>query len=74
MRKVLSGRAGGNHSIGGKIMKAYNIQWDTETRAEFNLLPKEVVIPKGITDEEEISDYLSDTFGYCHKGFSLTTD
>lgn len=38
-------------------MKAYNIQWDTESRAEFNLLPKEVVIPKGMTDEEEISDY-----------------
>lgn len=55
-------------------MKAYNIQWDTESRAEFNLLPKEVLIPKGMTDEEEISDYLSDTFGYCHKGFSLTTD
>lgn len=34
----------------------------------------EIDIPDGMTDEEEISDYLSDTTGFCHKGFSLTTD
>lgn len=34
-------------------------------------LPTEVEIPTEITNEEEISDWLSDEFGYCHKGFCL---
>lgn len=36
-----------------------------------NSLPTEVDLPDGMTDEEEISDYLSDKYGYCHKGFDL---
>lgn len=57
-----------------KEVKAFNIKWDTKTKKEFNRLPQEVIIPEGMTDDDEISDYLSDTFGYCHYGFSLTTD
>lgn len=34
-------------------------------------LPSEIDIPEEMEDEEEISDYLSETTGYCHKGFVL---
>ena len=51
-------------------MKATNIIWDTEN-GEDEMLPKELDIPEGMTDENVISDYLSDTVGYCHKGFRL---
>ena len=34
-------------------------------------LPSKVKIPRGLTDQEDISDWLSDTYGYCHSGFSL---
>ena len=51
-------------------MKATNIKWDIDYD-DNNFLPTEVEIPTGITDEEEISDWLSDEFGYCHEGFYL---
>lgn len=50
-------------------MKATNIIWDTD--GEDISLPVEIEIPEGMEDEEEISDYLSETTGYCHKGFAL---
>lgn len=34
-------------------------------------LPTEIEFPDGMTDEDEISDYLSDETGFCHKGFAL---
>ena len=55
-----------------KIIKAINIAWDTDgDKKLFKKLPKEVEIPEGMTDEDEISDYLSDITGYCHEGFEL---
>ena len=54
------------------IIVATNIKWDTDGDKEvFKKLPTEIEIPKGMTDEEEISDYLSDVTGYCHFGFVL---
>lgn len=50
---------------------AINIQWDVDSEEDFELLPQRVEIPEGITDEDEISDYLSDLTGFCHYGFSL---
>lgn len=38
---------------------------------EFVGLPDEVEIPEGLTDDEDISDWLSDEYGYCHEGFKL---
>lgn len=35
-------------------------------------LPDTVEIPKHLKDVESISDWLSDEFDFCHKGFSLT--
>ena len=59
-------------------MKATNIEWDiddeyTEEEKEDLLatLPTEIEIPEGMTDEDEISDFLSDETGFCHKGFVL---
>ena len=59
-------------------MKATNIEWDidneyTEEEKEDLLatLPTEIEIPEGMTDEDEISDYISDETGFCHKGFVL---
>lgn len=52
-------------------MKATNIEWDVDCPEDLEILPKEVVIPDGMKDEDEISDYLSDLTGFCHKGFYL---
>ena len=52
------------------MMKATNIKWDIDYDDD-NFLPTEVEIPTGMTDAEEISDWLSDKFGYCHEGFCL---
>lgn len=52
-------------------MKAINILWDTDGE-EVNL-PNEIEIPDWVDkeDDDEISDYLSDTTGLCHFGFEL---
>lgn len=55
-------------------MKAVNILWDVDNEEELKSLPKEIDIPVELTDEEKISDYLSELTGYCHCGFSLSTD
>lgn len=34
-------------------------------------LPSEIEIPNDMTDEEEISDYLSDKTGFSHYGFKI---
>ena len=58
-------------------MKAVNIKWDTDGDMELlEELPTEVEIPDYlITDEDDllddISDWLSDEYGFCHFGFEL---
>lgn len=51
-------------------MKAVNIAWDVDDEEDV-ALPEEIDIPDGMTDEDEISDYLSEVTGYCHLGFTL---
>lgn len=60
-------------------MKATNIKWDIELRYDETTydealencgLPTEVEIPDNV-DEEDISDWLSDEYGFCHAGFEL---
>lgn len=53
------------------MKKAINILWDADSAEELENLPTEMIIPEGMTDEDEVSDYLSDEIGYCHKGFDL---
>ena len=56
-------------------MFATKIQWDTDGDTEaLASLPTEVEIPQNIADQDDddaISDWLSDTFGYCHFGFGI---
>lgn len=53
-------------------MRAFNIKWDTDGDMDvLESLPKEMDIPEGMEDEEEISDYISDQTGWCHFGFEL---
>lgn len=51
-------------------MKVINIMWDVDYDNN-NVLPTEIEIPEGMTDEDEISDYISDVTGFCHYGFEL---
>lgn len=48
---------------------ATNIIWDKDD--DDVVLPETIKIPEGMEDEDEISDYLSNQTGYCHKGFVL---
>lgn len=52
-------------------MKAINIIWDVDFEEDLENLPTEIDIPNEMTDEEEISDYITDETGFCHKGFEL---
>lgn len=53
-------------------MKAINIKWDTDSDNELlEQLPKEIKIPEHMKDKDEISDYITDVIGFCHKGFEL---
>ena len=59
-------------------MKAVNIKWDTDGDMELlEELPTEVEIPDYlITDDEDdllddVSDWLSDEFGFCHDAFEI---
>ena len=53
-------------------MKAVNIKWDTDGDLELLYeLPREIEIPDETTDEDEISDYITDVTGFCHNGFEL---
>lgn len=52
-------------------MKAINIEWDVDYEEELEDLPTEIEIPNGMTDEEEISDYITDKTGFCHYSFEL---
>ena len=50
-----------------RYLKAVNIEWDVDLAEDLDSLPKEVQM----TDTEEISDYLSNLTGFCHRGFGL---
>ena len=49
---------------------ATTIEWDKDEDDSIEL-PQTIEIPEGMIDEDEISDYLSEQTGYCHKGFTL---
>ena len=34
-------------------------------------LPEDAVVPDGMTDYDDISDWLSDEYGFCHLGFKF---
>ena len=54
-------------------MRVYNIKWDCPKK-DRTALPTEIEVPDHLYDShdpylEEISDYLSDKYGFCHLGF-----
>ena len=55
-----------------KRVKIWDIDWDTDGE-DIPELPKEITLqlPEDKVDEDEISDYLSDTYGFCHNGFEF---
>lgn len=56
-------------------MKAVNIAWDCgDTGADPKTLPKQIKIPKDITDKEEMSEYVTQKTGFAHQGFELAYD
>lgn len=50
---------------------AINIQWDVDDNEDLECLPQRIEIPRGMDDEDEISDYITSRTGFCHFGFSL---
>ena len=58
-------------------MKAVNIKWDVDELEDLDYLPTEVEIPDYLTTDDEddllddVSDWLSDEYGFCHDGFEL---
>lgn len=53
---------------------AYNIKWDVDYYEddkgnEINL-PQKVTIPNSV-DDEDICDWLSDQYGFCHDGYEV---
>lgn len=55
-------------------MIAYNIIWDVDDSRDLDYLPSEIVIPEEYQDEDEISDYITEFTGFCHKGFALKSE
>ena len=53
------------------VRVAYDIEWDVDDQDGDWDLPNSVMIPSELQDEDEISNYLSDKYGFCHRGFSL---
>lgn len=41
---------------------------------EFMGLPNEVEIPEVLEADEDISDWLSNEYGFCHEGFDIVTE
>lgn len=52
---------------------ATKIEWDKDEDDNIEL-PESIEIPEDMIDEHEISDYLSEETGYCHKGFTLVSE
>lgn len=51
---------------------ATTIEWDMD-EYDNTELPETIEIPEGMIDEDEISDYLSEQTGCCHKGFTIVS-
>ena len=53
-------------------MRATNIKWDPEGDMDVLAdLTTEIELPDGMTDEDEISDWVSDQTGFCHDSFCV---
>lgn len=58
-------------------MKAVNIQWGVNNKRELKYLPREIVIPTYMENDEDkdrISDYIANVTGHCHFGYDIVDD
>jgi hypothetical protein len=58
-----------------KIIRLFNIEWDTDNEDPTELgLPSEIiaVVDDDWTPEDDAADLLADQFGFCVKGCSFT--
>lgn len=64
------------------MLKATNIEWDIdlndnetyEEALEDCGLPCEVILPNNLKHDDDIEDWLSDTYGFCINSFCVATD
>ncbi len=54
------------------IYSVYN--YSDVDKIELLDLPDEVLLPDGLSSLDDVSDYLSDTYEFCHDGFTLDYD
>ena len=55
------------------FIKTKSIDWDTDgDRGVFDSLPQEVTLE--VESEEDVADALSDSFGWCVFGYTLTNE
>lgn len=52
------------------MLRATNILWDVDYD-DNGELPTQIDIPEEMTDEDEITEYLSQVTGFCHEGYTL---
>lgn len=62
-------------SVSNGFYKVTDIEWDVDDEEDLEDLPSVVNIPDGELNpdnelDEAIGDWLSSTYGYCHKGFN----
>ena len=51
------------------------VEWDLDGLSPIEAgVPEIVELPKGLHMDEDISDYLSDTFGWCVLGWAVVSD
>ena len=64
-----------NRDLGGYPYKVSHIAWDVDDPDDRDGLPDTVVVyvPEEVVaadgEEDYISEYLSDKYGFCHNGF-----
>ena len=54
-----------------------DIDWDVDDELELDVLPTDIIHTFDVPEEElddYVSDWLSDNYGYCHKGFALSCE
>ena len=57
-------------------VEIYDVKWDIDggTFEPPRDIVRYMTVPEGMTEEEledDISDWLSDQYGWCHKGFDM---
>ena len=72
-KQLKDGDLGGCIGSPENAWEAVRVEWDTDGDNEaLAFLPEEIELPEGVSDEESISDYISEQTGFCHRGYVLS--